>query len=107
MENAVPCREDKFSGQGSFFTGLSPVGHVTPAGAVIFHELTVLAAGPWEESSWLGSGPRGTATSSITAGHLTHTHPVVRPRGTQGPQHSPAAAGQMNCLTPPETQLSS
>lgn len=39
MNNEV-CRgkEDKFSVQGSFFTGLSPMGHVSVEVTVIFHE---------------------------------------------------------------------
>lgn len=35
-------REDKFSVQGSFFTGLSPMSHVTTEVTVIFHEWCVL-----------------------------------------------------------------
>ncbi len=40
-------REDKFSEQGSFFTVLSPVGHVSDEVTVIFHEWCVLVVWPY------------------------------------------------------------
>lgn len=40
-------REDKFSVQGSFFTGLSPVGHVSAEVTVIFYEWCVLVVWPY------------------------------------------------------------
>lgn len=54
-------REDKFSVQGSFFTGLSPAGHVSTEVTVIFHEWRVLAV--WSFITQFGDVPAASALS--------------------------------------------